>query len=236
MESETRKPFIRYSFFRVEPEWRRLAEGERREGRAQLVEAIEEMGSAVDVRSYSLIGTRADVDFMLWQISPSLEALQDLASGIMRAGMGKYLTMGYSYLATTRPSPYTKGHHHTGAEFEGRIYQAKGGRVSLRISFYEDSRVVPASPGIASVHHGRALQGGTPISGHQGSHCLLVRHRRPRLRSGVRGERPGGVRPAGDGTEALEGEALYLEGHANFHVREDAFGRMPGEPGIIGGA
>ena len=114
MEPETRKPFIRYSFFRVEQEWRRLTEGERREGRAQLVEAIEEMGSAVDVRSYSLIGTRADVDFMLWQISPSLEALQGLAAGIIRTGMGRYLTMGYSYLATTRPSPYTKDHRHSG--------------------------------------------------------------------------------------------------------------------------
>ena len=71
MESETRKPFVRYSFFRVDGEWRRLSERERRVGRAQLVEAVAELGSTMDILSYSLIGTRADVDFMLWQISPA---------------------------------------------------------------------------------------------------------------------------------------------------------------------
>ena len=114
MESETRKPFVRYSFFRVDSEWRRLPEGQRREGRAQLVETVAEPGSDVEVRSYSLIGTHADVDFMLWQISPSLEALQRLASGIRSTGMGRYLTTAYSYLAVTRPSPYTGSHRPAG--------------------------------------------------------------------------------------------------------------------------
>ncbi len=114
MEDETRKPFIRYSFFRAEPDWGRLPEDERRMGRAQLVEAVAEMGAVIDVRSYSLIGTRADADFMLWQIAPSLEALQNLVARIRATGMGSYLTAAYSYLAVTRPSPYTKGHRHTG--------------------------------------------------------------------------------------------------------------------------
>ena len=114
MESETRKPFVRYSFFRVDSEWRRLSEGQRREGRAQLVETVAEPGSDMDVRSYSLIGTRADVDFMLWQISPSLEALQGLATRIRNTGMGRYLTTAYSYLAVTRPSPYTGSHRPAG--------------------------------------------------------------------------------------------------------------------------
>ena len=114
MESEMRKPFIRYSFFRADPAWRRLSDSQRREGRAQLVETIAELGSTLDVRSYSLLGTRADVDFMLWQISPRLEALQSLAAGIRSTGMGRYLSTPYSYLAVTRPSPYTGSHRHAG--------------------------------------------------------------------------------------------------------------------------
>lgn len=114
MESETRKPFVRYSFFRVDGEWRKLSDGQRQEGRAQLVETVAELGSNMDIRSYSLIGTRADVDFMLWQISPSLEALQGLASGILATVMGTYLTTAYSYLAVTRPSPYTGSHRPAG--------------------------------------------------------------------------------------------------------------------------
>jgi chlorite dismutase len=114
MESETRKPFVRYSFFRVDGEWRRLSERERRVGRAQLVEAVAELGSTMDILSYSLIGTRADVDFMLWQISPSLDALQGLASRILATGMGRFLTTAYSYLAVTRPSPYTGSHRPAG--------------------------------------------------------------------------------------------------------------------------
>ena len=126
MESETRKPFVRYSFFRVDGEWRRLPEGQRREGRAQLVEAVAELGSSMDIRSYSLIGTRADVDFMLWQISPSLEALQGLASRILATGMGRFLTTAYSYLAVTRPSPYTGSHRPAGHAARDGAITARG--------------------------------------------------------------------------------------------------------------
>ena len=117
MESETRKPFVRYSFFRVDGEWRKLPEEQRREGRAQLVEAVAELGSTMDIRSYSLIGTRADVDFMLWQISPSLDgASRGLASRIPRHRNGAIpsSTTAYSYLAVTRPSPYTGSHRPAG--------------------------------------------------------------------------------------------------------------------------
>ena len=97
MESETRKPFVRYSFFRVdsewwgsiprlqprhprsgvEREWRGLTPHQRLVARKQLINAVAEFDGGVDIHSYSLVGTRADVDFMLWQISPSLEAFRD---------------------------------------------------------------------------------------------------------------------------------------------------------------
>ena len=126
MEPEIRKPFVRYSFFRVETGWRGLSEDQRKQGRSQLVEVVAELSSAMDIRSYSLLGTRAEVDFLLWQISPSLEALQGLATRIRATGIGRYLTMPYSYLAVTRPSPYTDGHRHSGQAARGGIITPRG--------------------------------------------------------------------------------------------------------------
>lgn len=68
------------------------------------------------VRSYSLVGLRGDVDFLLWKAAASLEELQESATRLWSTGLGKYLTQPYSYLAMTRGSQYVGGHRHSGQE------------------------------------------------------------------------------------------------------------------------
>ena len=126
MAQDDRKPFVRYSFFKVEPEWRRLPEAQRQQGKTEFIAAADKLSSQMEVRWYNLLGTRGDVDFMLWQISPTLESLQELAAGILNTGLGKYVKTPYSYLAMTRPSPYLTNHGASGHSHRGGAPSAHG--------------------------------------------------------------------------------------------------------------
>lgn len=112
MAQDGKKPFVRYSFYKVDPRWRRLPETQRDQGKAQFVAVVDEFSSQMEVNSYNLLGTRGDTDFMLWQLSPTLEALQELATSLYGTDLGKYISTPYSYLAMTRPSPYLGKHTH----------------------------------------------------------------------------------------------------------------------------
>jgi chlorite dismutase len=68
------------------------------------------------VRPYTLMGTRADADFMLWLVSDSLDSFQALSTQIMSTMLGRHLATPYSYLAMTRKSVYVDRHQHPGQE------------------------------------------------------------------------------------------------------------------------
>ncbi len=66
-----RRQFLNYSFYRLDPVFRRLPADERRAATAGFVELVQKWESSDDLilRTYSLVGLRADVDFMLWRIA-----------------------------------------------------------------------------------------------------------------------------------------------------------------------
>ena len=110
MSQEGRRDFVKYSFFKVDPQWRRLPPGERSHSKNEFAEVVAEFSGSVTMASYSLAGTRGDVDFMLWKISPTLEPLNDLLAQLHKTQLGSYLEMPHSYLAMTRRSPYVDTH------------------------------------------------------------------------------------------------------------------------------
>lgn len=114
--AEGERQFVKYSFYQVDPAWRRLPDEEREDHRRELEAAVGEFGGRMEVRSYTLVGLRADVDFLLWQVASDPRDVQEMATGVYRTQLGKYLTMTYSYLALTRRSPYVGGHRHPGQE------------------------------------------------------------------------------------------------------------------------
>ena len=116
MAQEGRRDFVKYSFFKVDPQWRRLSPGERSHSKNEFAEVVAEFTGSVTMASYSLAGTRGDVDFMLWKISPTLEPLNDLLAQLHKTQLGSYLEMPHSYLAMTRRSPYVDTHQHEGQE------------------------------------------------------------------------------------------------------------------------
>jgi chlorite dismutase len=52
------------------------------------------------------MGTRSDVELLLWQIAERIEPFQDLATAIASTRMGSYLNLVYSFLSQTKRSIY----------------------------------------------------------------------------------------------------------------------------------
>lgn len=100
--------FVNFSFFKVDAEWRRLDPEEQEKGINEFVEVIEEYQQkpGIFVLPYSLIGIRADAEFLLWRIASELETFETMTSELRKTGLGKYLTISYSYLSITKRSVY----------------------------------------------------------------------------------------------------------------------------------
>ena len=114
--SRERRQYVHFSFYQLDPIWRRLPAGERDAQRADLVDLIESWGERILLRTYSTIGTRGDCDLMLWQVSEHLDELQSLSADVLATEMGSYLQTPYSYLSMTKHSMYVDEHVHEGQE------------------------------------------------------------------------------------------------------------------------
>jgi chlorite dismutase len=112
----TEREYLKYTFFKVDSQWRRLDSGYKSTARQEFASIINSFGTQNLLTSYSLVGTRGDADFMFWTISRRLEDFQELTSNLRSSALGKYLETPYSYLAITRQSEYLGGHRHEGQE------------------------------------------------------------------------------------------------------------------------
>jgi chlorite dismutase len=126
MAQDTSRQFVKYTFFKVDLDWRRLPQGDRERSKTEFAAVVDEFAPQMSINSYSLTGTRGDVDFMLWKVSPTLELLDGLASQINRTELGKYLIMPHSYLAMTRRSSYVDRHRHPAQEGAGEGLRSIG--------------------------------------------------------------------------------------------------------------
>ena len=103
-----RRQFLHYSFYRLDPLFRRLPAAERRAAGSEFVDLMGKWDASEDLilRTYSLVGLRADVDLMLWQIAFDPLSFQAFEASIKRSQLGAYLTQVYSLLSLQRRSQY----------------------------------------------------------------------------------------------------------------------------------
>lgn len=110
------RQFLKYSFFKFLPQWRNMSSQEKQYAESDLTSILDSFSSSMIVKTFSLIGTRGDCDFMIWTISEKLEDFQGMISDILKSRIGKFLEIPYSYLSMTRRSEYIKEHKHRGQE------------------------------------------------------------------------------------------------------------------------
>ena len=97
--------YVAYTFFRVDPAWRRLPVEERAAGKDAFAEVVEDWSARFDaLRAYSVTGVRADADFFLWKITQRYDDLGELGAALNATPLAGWLDTRYSYLATTKAS------------------------------------------------------------------------------------------------------------------------------------
>src|SRR5437879_12937502 len=90
--TSTTRQYIRYLFYKARPTWRQAPPAERAAARAELLAALEPFAERLAVLSaYSTLGTRGDVDFLLWMVSERLEALQELQAAVLDTSTARHL-------------------------------------------------------------------------------------------------------------------------------------------------
>ena len=108
MSAESQGQYVAYTFYKVDPAWRRLPVEERAAGKDAFAEVVEDFAERMDVRAYSVTGVRPDADFFLWKITDRYQDLGELGAALNGTPLAGWLDTPYSYLATTKPSQYTK--------------------------------------------------------------------------------------------------------------------------------
>jgi chlorite dismutase len=103
-----KRQFVSFTFYRLDPAFRRLPAEERSTAKDAFADVIEKYRSQgeVMVYPYALIGIRGDTDFLLWRVAYGLEPLQAMAADLLTTPLGGYLSTPYSFLSMTKRSIY----------------------------------------------------------------------------------------------------------------------------------
>ena len=97
---------MQFLFFQLDPSWRRLDAETRAAQRAEFLAVLQATEADVPFDSFSLVGIRADADFMLWRRAGGLEPFEETLSRLLQTAFGRYLTVSYSYFGILRHSTY----------------------------------------------------------------------------------------------------------------------------------
>ena len=103
-----KRQIVCFSFYKVMPEWRRLAAEGKAAQKAEFAAVLAKWNKPGEFLSltYSTIGTRGDVDMCVWSIGYAVDELNLMRSELMGTALGGYLTTPHNFLAMTKRSQY----------------------------------------------------------------------------------------------------------------------------------
>jgi chlorite dismutase len=100
--------FVKYTFLKVDPAWRRLDAEEREEHKREFIAACEDFAEDHLLRAFSLVGTRGDADIMILSQAENLERIHEFHVVLNQSGLMKWCEPSYSFLAMTKESEYSE--------------------------------------------------------------------------------------------------------------------------------
>jgi chlorite dismutase len=101
------RTFVKFTFFKIDPAWRRREGDERARDKREFLAACEDFAVDRSLRAYSTVGTRGDVDLLLLSQSPVLEDIHTFHVVLGQSGLARWADIPHSYLAMTKRSPYS---------------------------------------------------------------------------------------------------------------------------------
>ena len=99
--------FVKYTFLKLDPAWRRLDDDARAASKREFAAACADFAEGHLLRAFSTVGTRGDTDLMLLAQAQNLDRIHEFHVVLAQSGLMKWASIPYSFLAMTKPSEYS---------------------------------------------------------------------------------------------------------------------------------
>jgi chlorite dismutase len=116
----TDRHFVKYTFLKVDPAWRRLDSGRRARDKREFLAACEDFATDHMLQSFSLVGTRGDVDLMLVAEAENLDRIHEFHVVLAQSGLMHWASQPYSFLGLRKGSEYSDDVRQVPRAFRGR--------------------------------------------------------------------------------------------------------------------
>jgi len=100
------RQFVNFTFYRARPEWRLLSDPDKQRCKEEFIKTVDVFRDRLLMHSYSTVGLRTNVDFMIWRIGYELDPIQEMTGQLNRTEMAKYIEPTQSFLSMTKRSMY----------------------------------------------------------------------------------------------------------------------------------
>jgi chlorite dismutase len=101
------RTFVKYTYLKVDPAWRRRSAEERASDKREFAAACGDFAEEHYLRAYSLVGTRGDCDLLVRAMARTIDPIHELHVLLNQSGLMRFADVPYSYLAMTKESPYS---------------------------------------------------------------------------------------------------------------------------------
>lgn len=112
----SQRQLVSFCFYKIDPSWRLRTPEQRAADKRELVEAVNRFADEMLIRTYTTVGTRGDVDLLIWRATEEPDLLTQATAAINHTSLAPYLSAPYHYLAMTRRSIYVTRHRHEGQD------------------------------------------------------------------------------------------------------------------------
>jgi chlorite dismutase len=100
------RQFVNFACYKLDPGFRRLPDLDKEHARVEFAALFSRKSGELMCLSYSTVGLRPDVDFVLWRISPTSDDFQTQSQAINHTRLGGFLTTAHSFVSLTKRSMY----------------------------------------------------------------------------------------------------------------------------------
>ncbi len=100
--------FVKYTFLKVDPAWRRLPAEERAQHKQEMLAACEDFADGHLLQSFSLVGTRGDAELLLISEAENLDRIHEFHVVLLQSGLMQWAHTPYSYLGMRKSSEYSE--------------------------------------------------------------------------------------------------------------------------------
>ena len=115
-----KRHFVKYTFLKLDPAWRRQDSARREQDKRELLAACEDFADGHLLQAFSLVGTRGDAELLLIAEAENLERIHELHVVMAQSGLMKWADIPHSFLGMRKSSEYSGDERTSPRGFEGK--------------------------------------------------------------------------------------------------------------------